>query len=199
MKNYFDNHDLTIAAGKSSTIYGYNNFITLLECSESGGVRVGIGQHATGKLLKGLSVELPQGESFDYLTFYNDTANTMTLTVMLSIGRVYDNRLVLTGTDPLSVIQVQLQGNTAAGSYGQAIVGTPTAKILNANAGRVGFSIQAKNSNTGNVYLGFTNGVTDLNWFVQLQAGMSLNLDNYRGEIWAIADVTAQYVGWGEW
>lgn len=200
MKDFFEPFQLNIPAGKSQVISGFNSFITILECSEANGVLVGLGNVARGRLFKGLSVELPKGESFEFLTFYNDTASTITGLVILSSGVVYDNRLVLTGNDPLSVIQGELQGDLTPENWGnEKDVGVAAAVAIAANTNRKAFSLQAKESNAGIIYVGFDNTVSSTKWVWQLQAGMAIDRDDYRGDLYAIASVASQKLGWGEW
>ncbi|HUW19365.1 MAG TPA: hypothetical protein VMW16_08690 [Sedimentisphaerales bacterium] len=101
MLTFFDTYDLTIEANGIRRLDSYNSFITLLECSTTSGVKVAIGGGGPkGVLKKGLSVQLPQGKTFDYIIFENTTAAQITITVALSTGIVYDNRLVLAGVVP---------------------------------------------------------------------------------------------------
>lgn len=78
-------------------------------------------------------------------------------------------------------------------------VGVAAVQIFGPNAARKACIIQAKSTNAGIVYLGFDNTVSTLNWFAELQAGMSFSVDDYRGSIFAEASLAAQLVGVGEW
>lgn len=106
--------------------------------------------------------------------------------------------------DNRSFIITELQGDLVPENFtGITITAAPGATlIMAARVARKGCCIQALSTNTGNVFLGFDNTVTVGGapgiWFVELQAGMSFAIDDYRGPIYGIA-VAAQVVGTGEW
>jgi len=190
----------TIAAGERKIIYAYSRMLTILENSASDDIKVGIGEMLPTLLRAGLQYELPEGDNFDRLAFENQSGSSTTVKFILSMGRVHDNRLTITGS-VFSDLLTKLQGDTTPETVGtEKTVGTtPAVEVIASNTDRKGFSVQAKASNTGIVYIGFDNTVTTTKWVAELQPGMSFGLDNYRGDVYAIADTAAQLLGFGEW
>ncbi len=112
--------------------------------------------------------------------------------------RVIDNRSA-TSAD-LDQIRQELQGDTTPENWDtEKTVGVAAVLALAANAGRKGAVLQAKAINTGKIYIGFDNTVTSSKWIAELQNGMSICFDDYRGDLYAIADAAGQLLGWGEW
>lgn len=109
---------------------------------------------------------------------------------------VIDNRSVT--AIGLADILAELQGDQLPEDWNQAAVGVAQVQILAANADRKSFSIQAKSTNTGIVYVGCDNTVTAAKWWAELQPGQSCDGDDYRGPLHAIATVAAQSVGYIE-
>jgi len=95
----------------------------------------------------------------------------------------------------------ELRGDVVPETWGPEItVGNAAAvQILAANAARKACIIQAKSTNTGIVYIGYDNTVTTTKWVAELQKGMSHDVDDYRGPLFARADAAGQLVGYGEW
>lgn len=96
-KPFFEPYTRVIPAGGMINLPFMGRFITLLENDLSIDPQVGIDQAYKGSLPKGLSVELPSGEVFKYIQIHNPSGSTMTITLALSVGRIYDNRLVISG------------------------------------------------------------------------------------------------------
>lgn len=112
--------------------------------------------------------------------------------------QLIDNRSA-TSLD-MAAIRAELQGDTTPENWGtEKTVGVAAVQILAANANRKGCIIQSKGINGGQIYIGFDNTVTSSKWVVQLTGGMSVLFDDYRGDLYAIADTAGQLVGWGEW
>ena len=109
---------------------------------------------------------------------------------------VIDNRSVT--ALGLADILAELQGDQVPENWNEAAVGLAAVQILAANADRKSFSIQAKSTNTGIVYVGFDNTVLATTWWAELQPGQSCDGDDYRGSLFAIATVAAQAVGFAE-
>ena len=109
---------------------------------------------------------------------------------------VIDNRSVT--AIGLADILAELQGDQLPENWNQAAVGVGQVQILAANAARKSFSIQAKSTNTGIVYVGFDATVTAAKWWAELQPGQSCDGDDYRGPLHAIATIAAQNVGYAE-
>lgn len=109
---------------------------------------------------------------------------------------IIDNRAALSGdiTDMLA----ELQGDVVPENWNQATIGVAQSQVLAANVARKSFSIQAKSTNTGIVYIGYDNTVTAAKWWAELQPGQSCGGDDYRGALHAIATVAGQLIGYSE-
>jgi len=136
-----------------------------------------------------------------YITTPAGQAGTMRILIASmapELFTVVDNRSAISLT--MSDVLAQLQGDILPENWDtEKTVGTAAVLILAANANRKGCNVQAKSTNTGIIYVGFTNTVTSSKWVAELQPGMSFSIDDYRGDIYAIATVAGQLVGWGEW
>lgn len=99
------------------------------------------------------------------------------------------------------ITNVELQGDLTPETVGteKTVGAVAAALILAANASRKACCLQAKSTNTGKVYIGFDNTVTSTKWVAELQKGMAFCVDDYRGDIYAIATAAGQLVGYGEW
>lgn len=196
----------TLAAGETRAIYGYSSMLTILENTAGESISVGIGEMKPVLLRAGIQYELPQDDRFTEITLYNQAAVQTTVSFILSTGRVYDNRLTITGStfdnmyQELIKITGELQGDTTYESWGTELtVGVAAVSVLLSNATRKACNLQSKESNTGLIYVGFQNTVASNKWVFQLQPGQPLILDDYRGPIFAISDTPGQLLGWGEW
>jgi len=139
-----------------------------------------------------------------YITTPAGQAGNLTLvygTEAPDLVDVIDNRSALTAN--VDAIRDELRGDTAPEGGGEVTVGAAAVQALAANADRKGCIIQADFSNTGLVYLWFDNTATTAaggnKWFGVLAAGMAFTVDDYRGDIYAIATAANQLIGTGEW
>ena len=98
----------------------------------------------------------------------------------------------------LTDILAELQGDQLPEDWNQATIGVAQSQVLAANADRKSFSIQAKSTNTGIVYIGFDNTVTSTKWWAELNPGQSCDGDDYRGPVHAIASAAGQLIGFAE-
>ncbi len=85
------------------------------------------------------------------------------------------------------------------GGYKSVTVSTTPVKLLSEVISRKDLLIEAALTNTGKIFLGFDNLVTNANYFTVLEAGDSWHCDSYLGEVWVITDVVGQVVTFGEW
>lgn len=102
--------------------------------------------------------------------------------------------------DKSNEILEQLQGDFNGSEY-SAIVGTTVSAqpIVQKNAIRKGVIITADPDNAGITYIGFTRNVSAANFFFFLRAGDWFSIDDFRGEIYAVADTASQGLGIGEY
>lgn len=140
---------------------------------------------------------------FDKLFITTPAGQAGTLTILYGteapeLLELIDNRSI-TAAGVGGVLE-ELRGDLTEENWGTEItVGNAAAiQILAANVARKACIIQAKAVNTGIVYIGFDNTVATNKWIAELQAGMSFNVDDYRGDLYARADAAGQLVGYGE-
>lgn len=94
----------------------------------------------------------------------------------------------------------ELRGDLTRETVGEEkTVGVSAVLVVPANAMRKACILQAKSTNTGNVFIFVDVGVSFTRWFAELQPGMSFAVDDYRGDIYAKSEVNGQKIGWGEW
>jgi len=136
-----------------------------------------------------------------YITTPAGQAGTMKVLIASmapELFMVVDNRSAISLT--MNDVLRELQGDITPENWDtEKTVGTAAVSILAANANRKACTVQAKSTNTGRIYVGFANTVTSSKWVAELLPGMAFSVDDYRGDIYAISDIAAQLVGWGEW
>ena len=142
-------------------------------------------------------------QAFTKLYITTPVAQTGTMIILIAslapeLFAIIDNRSAI--SEAMNDVLEQLRGDIAPETFDtEKTVGVTAVQVLAANANRKGCCVQAKSTNTGIIYLGFTNLVTSSKWFAELQPGMSRDFDDYRGDIYAIATIAAQLAGFGEW
>ncbi len=93
----------------------------------------------------------------------------------------------------------ELHGDTTPETWGaQKTIGIGQYEVLAANANRKSCNIQSKSTNSGIVYIGYDNTVSQTKWIAELQPGQSYSTDDYRGPLYATATAAGHYVGYGE-
>ena len=136
-----------------------------------------------------------------YITTPAGQAGIMTIVVAAESPGEFefiDNRSSI--SQSMDDVLAELAGDVIPENWGtEKTVGLTAVSALAANADRKAAMVQAKESNTGIIYIGFDNTVTSNKWVAQLQPGMSWSVDDYRGPIFAISDTAAQLLGFGEW
>lgn len=202
----FKPYNLIVPANGRITLFHFAKFLALLENDQATSVGVKIGPGGPGgEMPKGLAIELPQDKHYSSIGFSNPTGVDMAITVALSDGRIYDNRMVLPASSVFSNILGELQGDTTPENWGtekdvDTAATTPARTvILAANVNRRACIVQAKSTNTGIIYIGFDATVAANKWIAELQASQAYSVDDYRGPLWAVASADNQLAGWGEW
>ena len=135
-----------------------------------------------------LLITTPEGQSGNMVILYGTESPEML--------EIIDNRSVT--ALGLSDILAELQGDQTPEDWDEITIGVAQSQVLAANANRKSFSIQAKSTNTGIVYIGFDNTVTTTKWWAELPANGSCDGDDYRGPLHAIADAAGQLIGYAE-
>jgi len=135
-----------------------------------------------------LLITTPAGQTGDMVLLYGTEAPELL--------NIIDNRSVT--AIGLADILAELRGDVLPENWNEATIGVAQSQVLAANADRKSFSIQAKSTNTGIIYIGFDNTVTSTTWWAELQAGQSCDGDDYRGPLHAIATIAGQLIGYAE-
>lgn len=111
---------------------------------------------------------------------------------------IIDNRTAADIT--LDALLDEVRGDTTSENWDtEETIGVAFSTILGTNTDRKGFHVQAKSTNGGIIYIGFGNDVTTTKWVAELSPGQAFGMDNFRGQICAIATVANQKLGYGEW
>jgi hypothetical protein len=106
-----------------------------------------------------------------------------------------DNRSSISSV--MQEISDQLRGDSIWEMWGDevAVGTTPAVLLLAANANRKGGSIQSKSTNSGIIYIGFGSDVSSTKWAYELYPGAQVAIEQYRGNLYAIATVADQKAG----
>lgn len=97
MKSIYRHFTRTIADGVTINVNVYGRFITLLSNTSSTDILVSIDNDQYERLPQGISVELSEKEFFTELFFRNDSGASVTIKFCVSAGKIYDNRVVISG------------------------------------------------------------------------------------------------------
>ena len=135
-----------------------------------------------------LLITTPANQSGDMVILYGTEAPELL--------ELIDNRSA-TLADTAAILN-ELQGDQEPENWNQATIGVAQSPVIAANANRKSFSIQAKSTNAGIVYIGFDDTVATTKWWAELQAGQSCDGDDYQGPLHAIASVAGQLIGYAE-
>ena len=138
---------------------------------------------------------------FDRLYITTPAGQTGIMKILIAaespkLFEILDNRSAV--SEATEAVLAELRGDVTPEDYNQATIGLAQSEVLAANADRKSFSIQAKSTNTGIVYVGCDNAVTSTKWWAELHPGGSCDGDNYRGPLHAIATVADQLIGYIE-
>lgn len=202
---------LTLIAGARKRVDEVASFFMLVSNTGDDNIKISIDNDPLSQCPVGYEyTEKKEDEFFSHIDFQNPNVGAVTIEYIMSTGLVrsspsitgFDEMLteLETHTTELEKITAELQGISTAGTDGaEKTVGVAQGSILAVNTSRKAFNLQAKSTNTGIIYLGFTNAVTSAIWFAELQPGQACMIDDYRGPVFGIATVAAQKLGWGEW
>lgn len=138
---------------------------------------------------------------FDRLYITTPAGQTGTMKILIasespSLFEILDNRSAV--SEATEGVLAELRGDLTAEDFDQATIGVVQSEVLAANAERKSFSIQAKSTNTGIVYIGFDATVLATKWWAELLPGESCDGDDYRGPLHAIASADGQLIGYAE-
>lgn len=98
MKSVYKRFSRAILNNTTEKFQVHGRFITVLENSSATDLEFSIGEQAFEVLPKGLSVELSEGDFFGDIQIKNTSGATATVTFAISAGRIFDSRVVLSGS-----------------------------------------------------------------------------------------------------
>jgi len=189
-------YELTLAAGARLTVHDYNRMVTFVDITAGHSLEWAVGDEPTVEAIEGISYELPEDTHADRLRLYNGGAASVTVKLVLSEGRIFDNRVNLSSY--LESINDRLAGESSGTQLDDttlAATGSTGTLIFAANAARKKAVIQACETNGDYVYLGFTAaGVSDVKKIAFLPAMGSIVIDYYQGAIYGVGGTAGQKV-----
>ncbi len=189
--------ELTLAAGGRKRVDEVASFFMLISNTGTLRIKIAIDDDPLSDIPTGYEYREPKEDLFyKHIDFMNPNAGSVTIEYIMSTGLVRSSPTIIA----LDEILAELRGGVSAGTYGpEKTVGVAQGEVLAANANRKAFNLQAKSTNSGKIYLGYSIAVSTTGWFAELQAGQACMLDDYRGPVFAIASEADQKLGWGEW
>jgi hypothetical protein len=98
MKQIYSYFSMILAAGEYRETAVYGNFINMLGNSGATNIRISIDGQPEQELPQGISMDLPDSNTFTMIAFHNTSVAAVTITFSISNGRVFDNRIVLSGS-----------------------------------------------------------------------------------------------------
>jgi len=97
-------HRIKLDAGEITSRAGLFKFVSILESTAAENIEIAFEQDGEfGEIPKGLSVELPVGDTATYVRFKNPTDSEIEILVVFSAGRIIDNRVVIDDSAPLPI------------------------------------------------------------------------------------------------
>jgi len=191
-----------LAAGAVQKLNAYGRFLTITSISGASSILVRLPGQAFVPLQTALSYELPQGSECDHIQIKNDTGSTVTVTLYLSEGPIYQSpgsEIVGTLEDHttlLTSILAALGGSAyAMAAIGPVAVGTSAVSVVAARASMRKVVLESDPQNTGIIYFGLTSGVTTSSgYFAKLVPGGSVPIETTDKQIYAISDTAGQSV-----
>ena len=140
-------------------------------------------------------------QPFNRLYITTPAGQTGTMKILIAseaptLFDILDNRSAI--SEATQGVLDELRGDVTPEDWNQATIGVAQSEVLAANVDRKSFSIQAKSTNTGIVYIGFDDTVASTKWWAELQPGQACDGDDYRGPLHAIASAAGQLIGYAE-
>ncbi len=188
---------LVLAAGATKRVHEVASFFMVVSNTGDKKIKISIDDSQMSDCPIGYEyTERKDDEFFEHIDIKNPNAVQVTVEYIMSTGLVRSSPTIIA----LDEILAELRGGVSAGTYGpEKTVDVAQGEVLAANANRKAFNLQAKSTNSGKIYLGYSIAVSTTGWFAELQAGQACMLDDYRGPVFAIASEADQKLGWGEW
>jgi len=176
----------TIAAGQRVPISAYGRFISILSITGAATVRMAIDADSFETVPTMISIDC-EDRKYATIVFENNTAAAITVEVLLSETRVYNDRSAITLSNLTNLTQLALTN--------VAQTGIGTTVLFAANPARQEVQITADQGNAGMVFLGRNvANCTMANCFDQLTRLGKFWSNIYKGEIRACGNDAAENV-----
>lgn len=193
---------MTLAAGETRPLNQFGRYCRVLYNSIATDPMIRIGGEPEQVIPAGVGVDLYDGidptQNFDQVTVRNPAGVAMDLVIGVSNAQIADSRLYLIGSTVFSDILDQLKGGVAALNWGLVTVAGAATSIAASNTSRRSIMITALAANTGVIYIGYDNTVSNSKYIIALNAGDSWGADDYQGAVYGLAAVANEKVSLSE-
>lgn len=202
-KSFYRYYSASIAAGETREFNVYARFIALLSWSGTTEAIVQIGDQPEETLPAGLQVSLPYDDEgkpvyFDKIRIRNANAGAVTVKFAVSAGLIGDSNLLLSGSTLEDILE-QLSGlGTGTDEDFVAISNVEATLVIAANADRKSVMVQNLPTNTGLMYVGYTNTMTKTKCRALIAPGQIFSTSTHPGTLYLMADVNGEEVAVGE-
>ena len=144
----------------------------------------------------GMSVKLAAvAKPFYTIQFQNITGGIVLLEYAISTGEIVDSRFNAVG-----VVVAAIPGLAVANGYGVIQISNvaPGTVVMALNIARRSFIIRNLAGNAGNMFIGFTNLLTNINYAIRLTPGEVYTNSDYTGVVYVLSTVNLEAVSFGE-
>jgi hypothetical protein len=167
----------------------------------TGSVDIEFNRLGSGKttFTQGLYVTRPFGGI--YITSSAQAGKTISfvLSMYAPLFKIDDNRSNTLQATYLANILDQMQGQVTAGSFDTDVSVSVAAVVAAASDTRRAVFLFADKANTDNIHIGFSTAVTSVKKVITLAPGESFTVDDYRGDVSAIAGSGTQKLSVSSW
>lgn len=181
----------TLAASGIVSFEAYGDFIFLRSNSGTDDtLKISFDNNAETIIPVGIILRL--NKPFSRIILKNSDSASTDFVLLIGQGNIDYKALVLSGT----IVTGPAQSST--GTYAADVSVTVAAQI-NAAGTSKRVVIQADPANTDLVHIGLDNGVLTTKKVYSLQAGQVLEISDYKGDLWAIAQAGTQKLSVSKW
>lgn len=192
----FSFRELKLAAGQRLRVHEVASFFMLVSSTGDEKIQISIDDDPLSDCPVGYEYLEKKDDSFyKHIDFRNPNAAEVIIEYIMSTGLVRSSPTMTA----LDNILVELRGFATGEIWGtEKTIDVAQSQVMASNAFRHSGSVQAKSTNTGKIYIGYDDTVSETKWIAELQAGQSYSFDDWRGTIHAIASAVDQLLGYGE-
>lgn len=200
-KSLYQYYSQTIQPNKIAEYFVDGRFFTLLDWDGSDDPLISLGDQTEQVFPSGLGVSLSQADGTVFIKnirIRNTNASAVTVAFAISAWELKDSRFKLSGSVFTDILN-QMRGQSNAGSYGLINVNNATAtQILAVNTNRKSLMIQNIPGNSGVMYIGKDNQVSNTKFMAAILPGQFYSRSDYQGEIWAAAGIDQEQLAYSD-